>query len=209
MTPTAVAWRVPSPIRRLLPWNFSPVHSTKRSCSKLPRPTRQEQSIGGHQRNLGRSRVNRRDWPAPASSGGSGERLAAEPHALLSAFRKVKPGTGGEMQELPTGKLHFAPPFRFTSFDHLVGAGERRRRLVEAERLGGDQVNDEIELGRLLDWQVAAAHDFVDIITGAPEQVLQTPALAVRQRRTRSVMQRVSLWPIAPSVPLGVRPRPP
>ena len=35
--PNGSRLRVPSPIRRLLPWNFSPVHSTKRSCSKLPR----------------------------------------------------------------------------------------------------------------------------------------------------------------------------
>src|SRR5262249_14423900 len=109
-TPTAVAWKVPSPIRRLLPWNFSPVHSTKRSCSKLPRPTKQEQSIGGHQRDLGRSRVNRRDWPAPASSGRSGERLAAEPHALLSAFRKARalnPAINIKPPESPSGKFGF------------------------------------------------------------------------------------------------------
>src|SRR5262249_16256920 len=53
----------------------------------------------------------------------------------------------------------------------------RRRLLARADEVsGGDQVNDEIELGRLLDWQVArlrAAHDFVDIITDAPEQVLR------------------------------------
>jgi hypothetical protein len=28
------------------------------------------------------------------------------------------------MQELATGKFHFEPPSYFTSFDHLVGAGE-------------------------------------------------------------------------------------
>jgi hypothetical protein len=33
----------------------------------------------------------------------------------------------GQMQKLPTGKFHFAPPTRFTSFDHLVGAGEQGR----------------------------------------------------------------------------------
>jgi hypothetical protein len=34
-------------------------------------------------------------------------------------------------------------------FDYLVGAGEHRRRHVAAERLGGLEVDDELELGRL------------------------------------------------------------
>jgi hypothetical protein len=39
-------------------------------------------------------------------------------------------------------------------FDHLVGAGEHRRRHSEAEGLRSNQVDDQIEFGRLLDRNV-------------------------------------------------------
>src|SRR5258706_15806464 len=41
-----------------------------------------------------------------------------------------------------------------TSFDHFVGAGEQRRRHVEAERPGGFEIEHKVEPGRLSDRQV-------------------------------------------------------
>ena len=52
----------------------------------------------------------------------------------------------------PADRASFA--WRLPSFDHLVGAASSVERHVEAERLGGLEVDDELELGRLLDRQV-------------------------------------------------------
>src|SRR5215831_5908739 len=76
------------------------------------------------------------------------------------------------MQEFAAGKFHCEPPSRFTSLDHLVGEQQERLRDRQAERLGGGQVDDEIELGGLLDRDVTRlrpAENLVNIISGAPE----------------------------------------
>ena len=51
--------------------------------------------------------------------------------------------------------VRFVPIADIGLLDHLVGAGEERLRHSDAQRLCRRQVEDEIELGRLLDWQVA------------------------------------------------------
>src|SRR5436309_14583933 len=51
------------------------------------------------------------------------------------------------------------------SFDDLVGAREQAVGELDAERLGGGQVHHQIELGRLLDRNLARlrpAHDLID-----------------------------------------------
>ena len=59
---------------------------------------------------------------------------------------------------------------RSASFDHLVGAQQERFRDCQSDRLGGRQIDDEIELGRLLDRKVSrlrAAQNLVDIVGSA------------------------------------------
>jgi hypothetical protein len=55
--------------------------------------------------------------------------------------------------------------------DHLIGAREQRRWHLEAERLRGLEIDDQLELGRLLDRKIGgfgALQNLVNVSCGAP-----------------------------------------
>ena len=55
-----------------------------------------------------------------------------------------------------------------SSFDHLIGSQQRRSCDIEAERLGGLEVEHKIELGRLLDRDVGGLGAFEDFVHEVP-----------------------------------------
>src|SRR5262245_54065165 len=75
---------------------------------------------------------------------------------------------------------------RNASFDHLVGAQQERLGDRQAQRLGGRQINGEVELGRLLDRDVArlrTTQNFIDITSSAPEKVQKVRSIGHQTSR--------------------------
>ena len=61
------------------------------------------------------------------------------------------------------------------SFDHLVGAGKQRRWDVDAERLGGLEINHQFEFGRQLDRQIGRFLAFEDAINVTGRATVTSP----------------------------------
>jgi hypothetical protein len=80
--------------------------------------------------------------------------------------------------EIPTGP----------SLDDLIRPQQERRRNRQAERLGGLEVDDQLERGRLLDRQVSGLRtfqDLVDIDGGSVPRPLDTRAVGKKTPRRR------------------------
>jgi hypothetical protein len=73
-----------------------------------------------------------------------------------------------------------APQQIAASFDHVVGLGKQRGRHGEAERIRGLEIDDEFELGRLLDREVSrlgAPEDLIHKVGRVPEEVDEARAV--------------------------------
>src|SRR5258706_11856921 len=80
------------------------------------------------------------------------------------------------MERHKSGKPDLSSPAMTTlsSFDHLIGAREQRERQGDAERLGGLEVKDQLDLCGKLDRQVAGRSAFENLIDvyGSPPPIL-------------------------------------
>ena len=68
-------------------------------------------------------------------------------------YQAALPLTWAGLPPAGSHQLALAP----TLFDHLVGEGQQCRRNLEAERLGGLKIDDQLEFRGLLDGQVSWA----------------------------------------------------
>ena len=112
-------------------------------------------------------------------------RYAAELVALAPDVILASGGTGVGALLQATHTV----PIVFTQTNDPVGAGEQRRRHVEAERTSGRQVDDEVELGRLHHRQVGG-------LIALEDTTRIDCKLTIRVRHTRPIAHEATVFHI-------------
>src|SRR5262249_23491973 len=87
------------------------------------------------------------------------------------------------------------------SFDHLVGAGEHRRRNCEAKRLGSLEIDYQLILGRRLHRKIRwllALEDAIDIAGRAPVLVSKIGSILDQTAGGDKVSFKVDRWQFMP-----------
>src|SRR5262249_43467655 len=100
-------------------------------------------------------------------------RLNPTPHAI-AVYASSPLSPVATQHSLPSGRYpllgpDFHRPDRTSlrlahSFDHLVGAGQQRRRHLQPERLGRLEVDDKLELARVLHRKIGGLPTLEDAI---------------------------------------------
>jgi hypothetical protein len=71
------------------------------------------------------------------------------PEVQLALFPRNRTSTAGSAMSVQCQNRKWQ-----ASFDHLVGAGEKRRRDLDTERFRGLEIDGKQEFGGLLNWKV-------------------------------------------------------
>jgi hypothetical protein len=143
-------------------WCCSAARRCARICRRMMRHARRRSEAAGAKLQVrvgwlaGTGREAAKDHLATARRGQPvGIQAASSPHRhSRRSFRSGGP-PAPRMEAVNPNRT--APGTRTVSFDHLVGAGEQCWRDIETERLRSLEVDDQLELGGLLDGKVCGA----------------------------------------------------
>jgi hypothetical protein len=120
-----------------------------------------------------------------------------------AGLRKPITGTADAVYALPEAtRPRRCRAARGGSLYHLVGAREHGRRHVEAERLGGLEVDHQLVLGRRLHRKVGrllALEDAIDVAGREPVLVEEIGSASLRVRSASPAGQRISIRTLRPT----------